>query len=101
MKFFQKKSPDKTNQGIERLVTLLDHHKVETVFDIGANIGQYAQNLRKAGFRGRIISFEPLAINHLQLKKYQRIILSGRLLPEWLSVKRMEIQLFMSPRTTT
>ena len=48
---------------------MLDHHKVETVFDIGANIGQYAQNLRKAGFRGRIISFEPLAINHLQLKK--------------------------------
>jgi FkbM family methyltransferase len=39
----------------------LDSHQVNVVFDIGANSGQYAAGLRKAGFNGRLISFEPLA----------------------------------------
>lgn len=69
--FFRKKSPpaDATNPHMERLVALLDHHKISTVFDVGANVGQYAQNLRKAHYKGRIVSFEPLAQNHQLLEK--------------------------------
>ena len=43
------------------LQRLLSHFDVDCVFDVGANTGQYATMLRqKAGFKGRIISFEPI-----------------------------------------
>lgn len=43
------------------LQRLLSHFEVDCVFDVGANTGQYATILRrKADFKGRIISFEPI-----------------------------------------
>ena len=41
-------------------IKLLRHHEVNTIIDIGANTGQFALEIRELGFKGKIISFEPL-----------------------------------------
>ncbi|BCA57119.1 hypothetical protein W02_42590 [Nitrospira sp. KM1] len=39
---------------------LFETRGIDLVYDIGANVGQFALELRRSGYRGRIISFEPL-----------------------------------------
>ncbi len=43
----------------ENLVTILRHFGVSVVLDIGAHKGEYGGYLRRAGWTGRIVSFEP------------------------------------------
>jgi len=51
---------------------------VNVVLDVGANTGQFATRLRRTGYRGRIVSFEPLP--HL----VARLRRAARDDPDWL-----------------
>jgi FkbM family methyltransferase len=51
------------------LVTMINGHGVETVLDVGANLGQFASGLRRAGYRNQIISFEPVSETHKGLQQ--------------------------------
>lgn len=57
--------PEATDLG--RLAAALHHHHINFVIDVGANIGQFAGGLRKVGYHGQILSFEPLAEAHGKL----------------------------------
>lgn len=49
------------------VVSLLAHSKPDMVLDVGANEGQYGTSIRSLGFRGSIVSFEPLVDVHERL----------------------------------
>lgn len=50
-----------------KTTALIRHSGADLVIDIGANRGQFAQRLRSTGYRGRILSVEPLPEEHAYL----------------------------------
>jgi FkbM family methyltransferase len=51
------------------------------VLDVGANVGQFAQWTRKIGYKGRIVSFEPLSEAHRKLSKVAEQDLQWTVMP--------------------
>lgn len=53
-------SPEERDPAAERgFRVILEQIKPTIVFDVGAHVGDGAQKLRKAGYTGRLVSFEP------------------------------------------
>jgi FkbM family methyltransferase len=57
---FQVSKINVTNSVPYQIVQALKTHDINLVFDVGANEGQFASELRQFGYTGRIVSFEPL-----------------------------------------
>jgi FkbM family methyltransferase len=58
--------------AIARRMKLLRDHQVSLVLDVGANTGQYTRALRRAGYRGRVVSFEPVMSAYVRLARNAR-----------------------------
>jgi|SRR5690554_339610 len=52
-----------------RTAKLLNHFRINKVIDVGANTGQFAESLIDFGYKGEIISFEPVSNAYEQLQK--------------------------------
>ena len=47
-----------------KLLCSLHKFEIDLIFDVGANQGQFASEIRSGGYKGKIISFEPLSTAH-------------------------------------
>lgn len=57
------------NAALKHAASILRALDVNCVLDVGANVGQFGQRLRRAGYKGRIVSFEPLPPLAAELRK--------------------------------
>lgn len=74
------------SDSLETLVAhMLRERGIRTVLDVGANEGQFAEQLRAEGYDGRILSFEPLAGPHAALSG------AAQHDPNWTVADRMAI----------
>ena len=68
-----------------RILEFFSTYKIDTVLDVGANIGQFAMGLRESGYKGRIISFEPLS------EAYSHLLINSKKDANWIIAPRMAI----------
>lgn len=65
----------------DALLRLLRRFEVDLVLDVGANAGQFGRHLRAMGYRGRMVSFEPLA------QPFRKLRFNTATFPNWQAVQ--------------
>jgi len=58
-----------TSTPTAQIVTALKHFEIDLILDVGANTGQFSSEVRREGYEGNIVSFEPLSEAYDSLRK--------------------------------
>jgi FkbM family methyltransferase len=73
------------SSDMAKIQTMLSLNQIDLVLDVGANTGQYARSIRLGGYKGKIVSFEPLS------SAYKELIRLSKNDPHWIIAPRMAI----------
>lgn len=85
-----------------RIVSMLHRNNIDLVLDIGANDGGYGKDLRQSGFKGSILSFEPLMEPHERLTSTAIKFLNWHVAPRMaLGAENGEIEINVSENSTS
>ena len=82
-KFAEKFNIDLKLTDEEGFIKLLQHKKIDLIIDVGANIGQYARSLIGLGYKGNIISLEPLTV------AYEMLVQKTKKYPNWNAAEKI------------
>jgi FkbM family methyltransferase len=74
-----------TNSSLIQLLAILKDANINLIFDIGANEGQFAKELRLNGYSAGIVSFEPID------NAYQTLLKISKNDSEWIVHERVAI----------
>lgn len=85
-----------------RRIKLLQHYQIDLVFDIGANKGQYATGIIDAGYKNKIVSFEPLTSAYSLIKKESENYSNWEVAPRCaIGSKKEEIEINISANSVS
>ena len=61
-----------TPTTIDAFINAINHYRIDLVIDVGANTGQFAKEIRAAGYYGELHSFEPVKKTYDMLETASR-----------------------------
>jgi len=69
----------------EILVKQINHNGIDMIFDIGANTGQFGELMYKLGYKGKMVSFEPLT------SAYDILVSTSNSIDGWKAAERCAV----------
>jgi len=72
-------NPD--NIFMNQFMRIIKHNKIDLIIDVGASEGEFALELIRAGYKGRIVSIEPLPTPYKNLIKNSKIYKNWNVFP--------------------